>query len=118
MTRVAPTERFPYRWETDVPMKPCPDPGCAKLHGGHVAVGSDAPRGGKEGAFLLGIVSDLGNGALRLTPEEAMELMDDFAIAFAVMIGMDTSDAIGMLSDIKEDVARAFDEVEKEISDE
>lgn len=106
--KVEGTERFPHKWETVVPMKPCQDPGCNKIHGGHIAVGAE------DGKLLLGLYSDLGSGALRLNNEETLSLMEDLSVAIGVMIGLATRDAIGLYTDLSEAVDKAFDTIEGE----
>jgi hypothetical protein len=103
------TENFPNKWETVIPDRPCPDPGCTKKHGGHITVGSD------PGQFYIGLVSDLGSGALRLTPEEAFAFADDMSTALGVMLGMDISDVLDVMANIEEQTRRAFDRVEEEV---
>src|SRR5215210_5909318 len=89
MSRVI-DETFPYKWEIDVPMRPCPDAECGKLHGGHIAVGAE------NGCVMLGLVSDLGAGALRLRIPEALELLENIGDAFGVALGMDMSDILDL----------------------
>lgn len=106
MTRAA-SKDFPHKWEIEVPMAPCPDSGCGRLHGGHVAVGAD------PGCLYIGLVSDLGDGALRLTPEQAFEFNDDLTLALGVMIGMDMSDITSLVSDLQFSISEAFEAAEK-----
>jgi hypothetical protein len=107
--RIQGTESFPHKWATVIPPRPCPDADCTKSHGGRVVVGAD------DGVFYLGLTSDLGEGALRLTPEEAFALMDDMTTAIGVMIGLDTSDVLSVMADIEERVRIAFEAAEEEV---